>query len=165
MIPAFVSLGSNVGDRAGHLERAVTGLARVPRSRLQAVSSWYDAEPVGDPRLARYLNGVVRIDTDLTAQALWAEVRRVEGEGGRPPTGRAGPRTIDLDLLYYGDRVVRHPGLWIPHPGVADRLFVLVPMMEVAPAWVDPALGVPLARLLSSRRNLSSVRWVARAQW
>jgi len=162
VIPAFVGLGSNQGAREAHLARALGELARMPESTLSGMSSLYETDPVGDPRFPCYLNAVARLETALEPEALWSELRRVEREGGRPETGRAGARTIDLDLLYYGDHVLRRTGLEIPHPWIADRLFVLVPMVELAPGWVDPVLRVPLAEILRHRRHLTSVRWAGR---
>lgn len=162
MITAFVGLGSNRGAREAHLDRALGALARMPKTTLAESSSLYETEPVGDPREPPYLNAVARLTTRLGPEALWSELRRLEREGGRPDTGRAGARTIDLDLLYYGDHVLRRPGLEIPHPWIPDRLFVLVPMVELAPGWVDPVLRVPLAEILRRRRHLTSVRWAGR---
>jgi len=160
-----VGLGSNVEDRAQHLAEAVSALTRIPQSTLARVSSLYDTEPVGDPRQPRYLNAVARLDTDLDPGRLHEELRRIEARGGRGDTHRAGARTIDLDLLYHGDRVLRSPGLTLPHPWVPDRLFVLIPMVEIEPEWIDPALGIRLSDLLRRRRNQTSVRWFAPPVW
>jgi len=163
--PAFLGLGSNVDDRVRHVTEALRALTRVPRSSLARVSSLYETDPVGDPRSPRYLNAVAQVDTDLPPEAFHQETVRIEAEGGRGPTDRAGARTIDLDLLYYGDRVLQRPGLEIPHPWIAERLFVLIPMLELAPDWVDPALGIRLAELLRRRPSLTSVQWFARPRW
>jgi len=163
--PAFIGLGSNVEDRAQHLAQAVGALARVPQSTLIRVSSLYDTDPAGDPRQSRYLNAVARLDTQLDSEPLHAELHRIEAMGGRGETHRAGARTIDLDLLYHGDRVLRSPGLTLPHPWAPDRLFVLIPMLEIAPEWIDPVLGIRLSDLLRRRRNQTSVRWFAPPVW
>jgi 2-amino-4-hydroxy-6-hydroxymethyldihydropteridine diphosphokinase len=165
MSPAFIGLGSNAGDRVQHVTEALRALGRVPQSNLARVSSLYDTDPVGDPRLPRVLNAVARLDTDLPPEALHRETARIEAEGGRGPTDRAGQRTIDLDLLYHGEQVLRRPGLEIPHPWIAERLFVLIPMLEIAPDWVDPALGIRLADLYRRRPRAASVRWFARPRW
>ena len=165
MIPAFVGLGSNAGDRAAHLERALTALAGIPSTRLSGVSSLYDTEPVGDPGQPRYLNAVARLFTLLPPGEFAEALREVERRGGRPNSGRGGARTIDLDLLYYGDLVFEGPGLRVPHPWAPDRLFVLVPMAELAPDWVDPAVGIPVTGLLRGRRRLESVRFAGRPRW
>lgn len=161
MIPAYAGLGSNQGDRVGHLERALRALEGIEGASLAAVSSYYDTEPVGDPRAPRYLNAVAGLFTSLDPEALWAALREVEREGGRSDAARSGARTIDIDLLYHGDSIVRRPGLRVPHPWIADRLFVLIPMVEIAPEWVDPELRIRLVELLR-RRSQASVRWAGR---
>jgi 2-amino-4-hydroxy-6-hydroxymethyldihydropteridine diphosphokinase len=161
----MIGLGSNVEDRVHHLTLAVEGLRHLPRSMLVRVSSLYETDPVGDPRQARYLNAVARVQTDLDPESLHRELRRLEAEGGRAETHRSGARTIDLDLLYHGDRILERPGLVLPHPGVLDRLFVLIPLLEIAPEWTDPALGIGLSDLLRRRRNQTSVRWFAPPTW
>ena len=165
MSPAFIGLGSNVGDRVQHLALALAALSRLPDSQLVRVSSLYDTDPVGDPRLGNYLNAVARLDTRLEPETLHQALHRIEAEGGRADQHRSGARTIDLDLLYHGDRVLRSPGLVGPHPGAPDRLFVLIPMLEIAPEWIDPALGIRLSDLLRRRRNQTSVRWFAPPLW
>ncbi|HET9233242.1 MAG TPA: 2-amino-4-hydroxy-6-hydroxymethyldihydropteridine diphosphokinase [Candidatus Eisenbacteria bacterium] len=165
MIPVFVGLGSNVGPRERHLEAAVHALSAMPDTRLDRVSSIYETEPVGDPRQPAFLNAVARIASGLSPESTLEELRRIESDHGRRATGRGGARTIDLDLLYHGERVIRRPGLSVPHPWIADRLFVLIPMVEIAPEWVDPLLCVPLAEILRRRRIQTSVRWIARPEW
>jgi 2-amino-4-hydroxy-6-hydroxymethyldihydropteridine diphosphokinase len=163
--PAFIGLGSNAEDRVQHLAQALAAFRRLPDSELVRVSSLYDTDPVGDPRLGRYLNAVARLDTRLEPEPLHQALHRIEAEGGRAATHRSGARTIDLDLLYHGDRILRGPGLVLPHPGAPDRLFVLIPMLEIAPEWIDPALGIRLSDLLRRRRNQTSVRWFAPPLW
>jgi 2-amino-4-hydroxy-6-hydroxymethyldihydropteridine diphosphokinase len=158
-------LGSNLDDRARHLAEAVADLGRIPEGAVARVSSTYETDPVGDPRQPRYLNAVVRVDTELDPEPLHEALHRIESRAGRGHTARAGARTIDLDLLYHGDRVLRSPGLTLPHPWAPDRLFVLIPMVEIAPEWIDPALGIRLSDLLRRRRNQTSVRWFAPPVW
>ena len=165
MSPAFIGLGSNVEDRVQHLTQALAALKHLPDSHLVRVSSLYETDPVGDPRQGRYLNAVARLDTNLEPETLHQALHRLEAEGGRAGTHRSGARTIDLDLLYHGDRVFRGPELVLPHPGTPDRLFVLIPMLEIAPEWTDPALGLRLSDLLRRRRNQTSVRWFAPPLW
>lgn len=165
MIPVFVGLGSNAEPRERHLEAAFRALPALPGTRLLCLSSVYETDPVGDPRQPSFLNAVARVGTVLSPEATLKELRRIESDEGRGATGRGGMRTIDLDLLYHGDAVIRRPGLSVPHPWIADRLFVLIPMVEIAPEWVDPLLGVPLAEILRRRRIQTSVRWIARPGW
>jgi 2-amino-4-hydroxy-6-hydroxymethyldihydropteridine diphosphokinase len=163
--PVFIGLGSNVEDRVQHLRDALRALSGLPLSALAKVSSFYDTEPVGDPRVPRYVNAVARLDSDLPPESVHEALVRIEADGGRGPAHRSGARTIDLDLLYHGERVLRRPGFELPHPWIADRLFVLIPMLEIAPEWTDPVLGVRLSELLGRRRNQASVRWLAPPVW
>lgn len=137
----------------------------MPDTRLERLSSIYETDPVGDPRQPPFLNAVARMGTGLSTESTMEALRRIELDEGRSATGRGGARTIDLDLLYHGDRILRRPGLLVPHPWIADRLFVLIPMVEIAPEWVDPFLRVSLAQILRRRRRQTSVRWVARPGW
>jgi len=102
------------------------------------------------------------VETGLPSDRLLWNLQLIESRLGRPRARRNGPRTIDLDLLFYGDDVVERPGLTLPHPRYAERPFVLVPLVEVAPALVDPRTGIRVDRLLRDRRNVASVRWVGR---
>ena len=160
-----MGLGSNVEPRRHYLDRAVRALSGMPDTRLERVSSIYETEPVGDPRQPPFLNAVARAGTQLSPESTLEELRRIETDEGRGASGRGGARTLDLDLLYHGDRVLRRSGLLVPHPWIADRLFVLIPMVEIAPDWVDPFLRVRLAEILRRRRVQTSVRWVARPGW
>jgi len=133
---ATIALGSNLGDRAGALDRALAGMTALPRTRLVARSRWRETEPVGGPAgQPRFLNGVVRLATALGARELLRELQRLEQEAGRARERevRHGPRVLDLDLVYYGDLAVREPGLELPHPRAEERLFVLEPLAEIAP--------------------------------
>jgi len=159
--PAFVGLGSNIEDRARHLVAALEALGEIPDSKRVRVSSLYETDPVGDPRQPRFVNAVLHLDTSLEPDRLHDALHRIEAEAGRGAKDRSGARTIDLDLLYHGARVLRSRGLTVPHPWAPDRLFVLIPMLEIAPEWIDPALGVRLSDLLRRRRNLTAVRWFA----
>lgn len=162
MTRAFVGLGSNRGDRREHLERSVRELSRLPRTRLVRLSSLYDSEAVGDPEEPRYLNAVAMIETGLGPRELLEGLRGVEEREGRPASRRSGPRTLDLDLLFYGDRVLEEQGLQVPHPRSPERLFVLVPMTELDPAWTDPRTGLRMDALLNQKRDHRSVRWAGR---
>ena len=142
MNAAFVALGSNLGDRAAHLARAVEGLARLPSTRVAAVSSWIETDAVGGPPgQPRYLNGVARIETELAPRALLDRLLAIERGAGRERVGgvRDAPRTLDLDLLLYAEVAVAAPGLVVPHPRMEERLFVLRPLAELAPGLLLPS--------------------------
>jgi 2-amino-4-hydroxy-6-hydroxymethyldihydropteridine diphosphokinase len=128
-VRAFLGLGSNVGDRLGHLRRAVEALPDV-----RAVSRVYETEPVGGPSgQGPYLNLVVELDTDLGARDLLDRARQLEHAAGRTRDVRWGPRTLDVDVLLVGDEVVHDGDLVVPHPRMWERRFVLEPLAELAP--------------------------------
>jgi 2-amino-4-hydroxy-6-hydroxymethyldihydropteridine diphosphokinase len=138
-VRAFVGLGGNLGDRRSYLERALALLDRDPDVSVAAVSSFRDTEPVGYVEQPRFLNAVAAVDTELGARELLERLLAVERELGRERVGpRYGPRTIDLDLLLYGDEEIVEPGLVVPHPRLAERAFVLEPLAELAPDLVLP---------------------------
>ena len=140
---AYVGLGSNLGDREQTLRAAVAALAAQPAVDVVAVSSLIDTEPVGYRDQPRFLNGVAVLDTDLSAGALLELLLEVERSFGRRRDGvpPQGPRTLDLDLLLYGEGEIDEPGLRVPHPRLHERAFVLGPLAEVAPGLVVPGRG------------------------
>lgn len=130
---AFLGLGSNVGDRLTTLQRAVDLLDADRRTRVDAVSSVYETEPVGGPEQGPYLNMAARVATRRSPAGLLRLCHRVEAALGRTREVRWGPRTLDVDILLYDDRTVATRRLVVPHPRLAERAFALVPLMEVAP--------------------------------
>ena len=137
----FLGLGSNVGDRERNLGRGVR-LLEERGFRVTASSSLYETEPVGGPLQGPFLNLVVRGETALAPEALLAACERTEDDLGRVREVRFGPRTLDVDLLLYGDLVREAPDPVLPHPRLHERLFVLVPLAEVAPDVRHPRLGL-----------------------
>jgi 2-amino-4-hydroxy-6-hydroxymethyldihydropteridine diphosphokinase len=157
----FIGFGSNVGDRVDWCDRAVTLLSLLPHSRLQGVSLLYETEPVRDridPGEGWFLNGVVQLETDITPRSLLTTLQEIERALGRDDDKRSGPRTIDLDILFYGEQVIKEPGLTIPHPRLHQRRFVLMPMNELDPLWVHPTLNQSMAQLLTDAKDQSQVR-------
>lgn len=139
---AFVGLGSNLGDREAALGRAIELLRGADGVEVVAVSALRETDPVGVVEQPRFLNGVVEVRTSLSARELLAVLLAIEGALGRVRNGtRWGPRTIDLDLLLYGDEVVDEPGLRVPHPRLRERRFALEPLAELDPALDVPGLG------------------------
>ena len=138
---AYVGLGANLGPREVTLLRAVDLLAAVDGVEVVAVSQLRETEPVGVVDQPAFLNGAAALDTTLPARELLAALLGVERELGRVRDVRWGPRTIDLDLLVYGDVVVDEPGLHVPHPRLGERRFALEPLAELDPDLVVPGLG------------------------
>lgn len=130
----FVALGSNVGDRAGHLAAAREALGRLPATRLVAASAVEETAPLGGMAQPPYLNQMVLLDTELEPHALLAALQAIERARGRVRTTRWGPRTLDLDIVAYGDRQVRDPDLVIPHPELPRREFWQRELSELARA-------------------------------
>jgi 2-amino-4-hydroxy-6-hydroxymethyldihydropteridine diphosphokinase len=136
---AYIGIGSNVGDRTGFARRAVAELGSEEGITVLDNSSLYETSPVGGPPQRSFVNMVSRIETTLSARDLLAAVKNIETRMGRDPTGiRWGPRVVDLDILTYGDEKLNEPDLEIPHPRMAERRFVLIPLLEIDPAAADP---------------------------
>ena len=134
MISAFVALGANLGDPCAQIERAVAALSQLPNSRLIACSPLYGSIPMGPSDQPDYVNGVAWLETDLTAHELLDQTQRIELEHGRVRKAeRWGPRTLDLDLLLFGNQQLADSRLTVPHYGMKERAFVLVPLFDLAP--------------------------------
>ena len=158
---AAVALGSNLGDRAGHLDRAVSEIRALRGVRVLAISRWIETDPVGGPPDApAFLNGALLLDTRLRPAELLAALQAIEGAHGRTRTPglRDEPRTLDLDLLFVGDAVADEPGLCLPHPRLEERTFVLEPLAEIAPDRVLPSGRSVREALLELRRAEAPAR-------
>jgi 2-amino-4-hydroxy-6-hydroxymethyldihydropteridine diphosphokinase len=147
---AYIGLGSNLGERKGNLRAALARLAELGDVRA---SSFRETDPVGVTDQPRFLNAAAELSTDLSARELLDALLAIERDLGRDRSleERWGPRTLDLDLLVYGDQAIDEPGLTVPHPRLAERLFVLEPLDELAPGLVLPdgtAIGDLLARAI-----------------
>lgn len=155
---AFVSLGSNLGDRRAHLEQGLAALAALPRTGCVTVSPLYETDPVGPPPQGPYLNAVVRLRTSLEPRPLLDALLAIERAAGRERGERWAARTLDLDLLLYGGRLIDEPGLRVPHPRLAERPFVLEPLRDLAPGLLHPELGESVEVLAARVRNPQAVR-------
>jgi len=154
-----VALGSNLGDRETSLAAAIAALRRTRRVRVLAVSPVYETDPVGPPPQGPYLNAVVRLRTSLPPRALLERLQAIETAAGRTRGGeRNAARTLDLDILFYGDAKIHEPGLAVPHPRLHERAFVLEPLCDLAPDRVHPTLHARVDVLARRVRNPAAVR-------
>jgi 2-amino-4-hydroxy-6-hydroxymethyldihydropteridine diphosphokinase len=149
MSRAWIGVGSNLGDRLGYIKKALGMIERIPETSLVVVSSIYDTAPVGKEDQPRFLNAVAEVATELAPRALMGELLAIEDHCGRIRRDMWGPRTLDLDLLIYGDVEILSEELTVPHRRLADRAFVLVPLAEIAPEVVVPGTGKDVATLES----------------
>ncbi len=154
----FVGLGSNRGDRHLFLSEATKALQAIPGWSLQNVSSLYETEPVGNKDQPFFLNGVAEFMCTAEPEEILKSLKDTERRVGRMPSERWGPREIDLDLLYVGSLVRQGSGFQLPHPEIAGRNFVLVPLAEIAPEFVDPLRRCTVKELLRLCTDMCSVQ-------
>ena len=157
MVEAYIGIGSNLGDRRDLCSRALGLLSMLPQSRLIAYSSAYETEPVGDVG-GPFLNLVARVDTELPVWRLMPILEETERGLGRNLEKRTGPRTMDLDLLFYGDQIIHDGDLVVPHPRLHERRFVLAPLAELTRNFLHPVLGQTVSTLLAALRDPQEVR-------
>lgn len=161
MEAAYIALGSNLQEPQRQLQAGFAALARLPQTQLVAQSSLYRSTPVGYADQPDFVNAVAAIHTELSPRALLDALLTIEREHGRVrdvpnvPNVINGPRTLDLDIALYGERVVAEPGLSIPHPRMIERAFVMVPLVEIAPQVQVPGHGSVL--VLLARLDISGV--------
>ncbi len=155
---AYIGLGSNLGDRTLNLERALDRLRRIAGVEVLAVSRFIETEPLGPPGQGSYLNAAAALRTALRPEALIEVLAAVEAAGGRNRDRevRHGPRTIDLDLLLYGQEIVGDPRVTVPHPRMRERAFVLGPLAEIAAGAVHPGLGMTIESLRDQLKGCHS---------
>ena len=153
----YLSIGSNLGDRAANLDRSVDALPEIG-VRVLRRSSIYETEPVDFLAQPWFLNCVLEGETLLEPRQLLEQLQRIERNLGSRKIVPRGPRIIDLDILFYGDAVIHEAGIDIPHPRLAGRLFVLVPLAELAPQFRHPESGATSSELLAATRDHSVVR-------
>ena len=155
-VKVYLGLGSNLGDRVGNLASAVERLSQ--KITIKKLSSVYETEPVYYKEQPLYLNAVLSAVTKLDPFELLRFVKSIESTLGRQPSFRNAPRTIDIDILFYGDQVAETAELIIPHPRIAERAFVLVPLAEIAPRLVHPLLQKKVSELLAVVEGVDGVR-------
>ena len=149
MTKCAIALGSNLGDSRAILEAALATLAATPEITLLNQSSWYQTKAVGPPQ-PDYINGCALLQVQTSPQEVLETLLAVEAKFGRIRRERWGPRLLDLDLLMYDDLILNTPTLTLPHPRLHERAFVLVPLAEIAPNWVEPVSGKAIASLVEA---------------
>jgi 2-amino-4-hydroxy-6-hydroxymethyldihydropteridine diphosphokinase len=152
---AYLGLGSNLGDRGGNLRQALTLLSL--KVNLEDVSSVYETEPEGYKEQPLFLNLVCRITTDLCPEELLHLAKEIETKMGRVPSFPNAPRIMDIDILFYEDKIMETPNLTIPHPRLQDRAFVLIPLAEIAPDLINPRLRQSVAELAKDVKGQQGV--------
>jgi 2-amino-4-hydroxy-6-hydroxymethyldihydropteridine diphosphokinase len=155
LVEAYIALGTNLGDRRANLAAAIDRLRTLQGASFRGLSEVYETEPIGPPGQGAYLNAVAVIDTTLSPRELLEVLIEIERQMGRVRSQRWGPRTIDLDLLLYGDALIDEPGLTVPHPRLSERWFVLKPLHDLAPGLTVPGVGETVAELLTKLEELS----------
>lgn len=157
---AYLSLGSNLGERAGQIAQALA-LLEQSGVRVRRRSALYETEPVDLTPQPWFLNCLVEVETELLPLGLLHTVQRIERQLGRqrrPEASGRGPRTIDIDIIFFGNHIVRHPELTIPHPRLAERRFVLAPLRELAPELCHPITRKTAAEMLAELTSPAQVR-------
>lgn len=149
-------LGGNLGDRKELINQAVKSISE--KSRLIAVSAIYETQAWGNVAQGNFLNQVIQIETSLSPEKLFYQIQEIEEKLGRKRTEIWGDRTMDIDILYFGDEVIDTPDLTIPHRFIQERRFVLVPVAEILPDMIHPVLGKSNRRLLEECQDLGEVR-------
>jgi len=145
---AYIGIGSNVGDKARQCEQGISEIQKLDRHRLLARSSLYKTQPIGYTEQDWFINLVIKIETEMDAPALLSSLKEIESRLGRVETLRWGPRTIDLDILFFNDHQIQTDELTVPHPLIQDRQFVLVPLAEIDPNLTHPVLKKTVKELL-----------------
>ena len=148
MIQTFIGAGSNLGNREANLKEARERLAAASGIKIKKVSPVYETDPVGGPEQGKYLNAVWEVETNFSPPELLKEILSIEARMGRRRTVPNAPRTIDLDILFYGDQILQQTGLQIPHPRLHERWFVLKPLADLAPDFIHPELKKTIKSLL-----------------
>ena len=157
MIPVLVAFGSNLGDRVASLTDALRELSSTPGWVMRRTSRVYETRPVGGPPQDPYLNAVVLFEAESEPESVLERLHAVEDMAGRERPGRNHPRTLDLDLLLFGDRVIGDQDLQVPHPRMTERAFVMAPAAEIAADMIHPVSGLTLAECAERLQPMEGV--------
>lgn len=152
---AYIGLGSNKGDREKYLISAIEKIDIDPECEVEAVSSVYETEPYGVKDQGDFLNAVIRINTEYSPVDLFSFLKSIENDLGREKTIKWGPREIDLDILFYNDLIYSDENIIIPHKGITEREFVLIPLNEIDPDFVHPVTSKKISDLIQTDREAS----------
>ena len=156
-VSAYIGLGANLGEPEAQVRSAIAALGKLPKTLLVKASPLYRSAPVGYKDQPDFVNAVAKIETELAPEALLKELLAIEARFGRTRTFPNAPRSVDLDLLLYGDQIIVQPGLTVPHPRMHERAFVLAPLAEIAPDAVVPGKGT-VAVLLAASKDQTVVK-------
>ena len=153
----YVGIGSNLGDKMDNCRRAIEAIGSDSRSRLLKCSPFYHTEPVGEKKQDWFVNGVLGVETSRGPREFMDFLLAIEKTMGRVRGKRWGPRVIDLDILFFGQEIIREEGLQIPHPQLQERRFVLVPLRDIAPHLVHPLQGKTISQILAELKKEEKV--------
>ncbi len=162
--PVYIGIGSNVGDRVAFCQQAIRQLFS-PDIAIRKVSSLYETEPMEYLRQGWFYNAVVAVETTLAPLPLLKQCQEIERQLGKKIAMEKGPRTIDLDLLFYQDQIIQEPSLTVPHPSALQRHFVLIPMAEIAPDFVPPTVDQTIRAILEGMPDGPVVKKVFESDW
>lgn len=160
----FLGLGSNLGDRVKTIRKAKEMISSIPGVSVSSSSSLYETEPVGISDQPMFINAVLEVETDLSPKELFSKLKDIEAKLGRTKTIRWGPRVIDIDILLYGKRIIEGKDLTIPHPEMAKRGFVLVPLCEITPEVRHPKLEKTIRELADGLGDFRGVEKIEEGQ-
>jgi 2-amino-4-hydroxy-6-hydroxymethyldihydropteridine diphosphokinase len=167
-VKAFISIGSNLGERVKNCEGAVKRISGNPAVKLIKKSSFYESSPWGRTDQPPFINGALEVETSLKPRELLEFLKALEVELGRrppeTPEERWGPRVIDMDIVFYGDQVIEEEGLTIPHPHAHERGFVMVPLGEIAPDLIHPVLKKKVSELAGGLKDRGEVKRLVKEQ-
>jgi 2-amino-4-hydroxy-6-hydroxymethyldihydropteridine diphosphokinase len=150
---AYIGIGSNLGDKLNQCERAISEILKIDRHKLLARSPLFKTKPIGYTSQDWFVNGAIKIETDLDAVELFRTLKAIESQLGRTKTFRWGPRTIDLDILFFDDIEIHTEELQIPHPLIQDRQFVLIPLAEIDRHLIHPVFKKTIQELLNNSKE------------